>query len=173
MKCTVFAPLALILAPLSLAGCESKEAPATSDTPTADAPVAQPGERANAAEGIAITDARLVLPAVKGNPGAVYFTLHNDSANDETIGGAAVKGAASAMIHQSTMTNGMSEMHEMAHAVVPAHGTLAFAPGGLHVMAMDLDDALAKGGTAEVTLDFENGDKAVFPAEILAAGDAR
>jgi hypothetical protein len=38
---------------------------------------------------------------------------------------------------------------------------------------MDLDETLAKGGTAEVTLDFENGDKAVFPAEILAAGDAR
>lgn len=173
MKSTVFAPLALVLGTLSLAGCESKEAPATSDTPTADAPVAQPGERAEAPEGIAITEARLVLPAVKGNPGAVYFTLHNDSASDQTIEGAEVKGAASAMIHQSTMTNGMSEMRHMAQAVVPAHGMLAFAPGGLHVMAMELDDTLAKGGTTDVTLDFANGDKAVFPAEILAAGDAR
>ncbi len=160
MKSTVLAPLALALGALVLAGCESKEASA-------------PSEAAKAPEGISITDARLVLPAVKGNPGAVYFTVHNDSASAETIGGAEVTGAGSAMIHQSTTANGMSEMHAMGQIAIPAQGTLAFAPGGLHVMALDLDDALAKGGTTDVTLTFENGDKAVFPAEILAAGDAR
>jgi periplasmic copper chaperone A len=160
MKSTVLAPLALALGTLVLAGCEGKQAPAA-------------GERADAPEGISITDARLVLPAVKGNPGAVYFTVHNDSASAETIGGAEVKGAKSAMIHQSTMTDGMSEMHAMGQVAVPANGTLAFAPSGLHVMAMDLDDTLAKGGTTDVTLSFESGEKAVFPAEILAAGDAR
>ena len=64
-------------------------------------------------------------------------------------------------------------MHEMPGALVPAKGTLAFAPGGLHIMAVSLDDTLAKGGTTDVTLSFDSGDKAVFPAEILAAGDAR
>jgi copper(I)-binding protein len=77
------------------------------------------------------------------------------------------------MIHQSTTANGMSEMHAMGEVAVPARGSLSFAPGGLHVMAMDLDDKLAKGGTTDVTLDFAGGDKAVFPAEVLAAGDAR
>jgi copper(I)-binding protein len=160
MKSAVSAPLALVLGALVLAGCESKEAPAAA-------------EKAPAPEGISITDARLVLPAVKGNPGAVYFTVHNDSAGAETIGGAEVKGAKSAMSHQSTMANGMSEMRAMGQIAVPAKGMLAFEPGGLHVMAMDLDETLAKGGTTDVTLAFENGDKAVFPAEILAAGDAR
>jgi copper(I)-binding protein len=160
MKSIVLAPLALALGALALAGCESKEASA-------------PSEAANAPEGISISDARLVLPAVKGNPGAVYFTVHNDSAKLETIDAAAIKGAGSAMIHQSTMAGGMSEMHAMGQVAVPANGSLAFEPGGLHVMAMNLDAALAKGGTTEVTLAFESGDKAVFPAEILAAGDAR
>ena len=160
MKSVVFAPLALALGTLALAGCNDKQAPAA-------------GEQADAPEGISITDARLVLPAVKGNPGAVYFTVHNDSANNETIVGAEVKGAKEAMIHQSTMVAGMSEMHEMPGALVPTKGTLAFAPGGLHIMAVSLDDTLAKGGTTDVTLSFDSGDKAVFPAEILAAGDAR
>ena len=160
MKFAVSAPLALALGTLALAACDGQKAPAA-------------GEAAKAPEGISVSGGRLVLPAVKGNPGAVYFTLHNDSTGDEIIAGAAVKGARSAMIHQSTMANGMSEMHEMPHAVVPAKGVLAFAPGGLHVMAMDLDATLAKGGTTAVTLSFDNGDKAVFPAEILAAGDAR
>jgi copper(I)-binding protein len=64
-------------------------------------------------------------------------------------------------------------MHEMPQAKVPARGELAFAPGGFHVMAMELDDALAKGGATDVTLRFDDGETAVFPAEILAAGDAR
>ena len=40
-------------------------------------------------------------------------------------------------------------------------------------MAMDLDATLAKGSTTDVTLSFASGEKAVFPGEILAAGDAR
>nr|WP_166176648.1 copper chaperone PCu(A)C [Altererythrobacter segetis] len=160
MKSVILAPLALVLATLMLAGCESRQAPAAD-------------ESANAAKPISITDARLVLPAVKGNPGAVYFTVHNDSTKDVTVTGAEVEGAKEAMIHQSTMVGGMSEMHEMPDALVPARGTLAFAPGGFHVMAVDLDDTLAKGGTTEVTLTFGSGEKAVFPAEVLAAGDAR
>jgi copper(I)-binding protein len=160
MKSAVSASLALVLGTLALAACESRQAPVA-------------GEQAEAPEGISVTDARLVLPAVRGNPGAVYFTVHNDSASDETIAAAEVKGAGEAMIHQSTNVAGMAEMHEMPGALVPAKGTLAFAPGGLHVMAVNLDDSLAKGGTTDVTLSFDSGDNAVFPAEILAAGDAR
>lgn len=160
MKSTVLAPLAIALAAFSLSGCGSQ--------PKAAAP-----SQANAPEGISISDARLVLPAVKGNPGAVYFTVHNDSASATTIRSAEVKGAKSAMIHQTEMADGMSEMHAMPTVAVPAKGDLAFEPAGLHVMAMDLDDTLAKGATTDVTLTFGSGDKAVFPAEIVAAGDAR
>jgi copper(I)-binding protein len=160
MKTAVFAPLALVLGMLALAACDSQPQQAAA-RPNSQAP-----------EGVSITDARLVLPAVKGNPGAVYFTVHNDSSNPETISGAAVKGAKSAMIHRSAMAYGVASMDMVPQVTVPASGTLAFEPGGLHVMAMELDDSLAKGGTAEVSLTF-GSNRADFPAEILAAGDAR
>jgi copper(I)-binding protein len=160
MKPAVLAPLALALGTLALAACQSKHEAAAGDV--ADAP-----------GGISISDARLVLPAVKGNPGAVYFTVHNDSASDRTIGDVEVKGAQSAMIHQTTNANGMSEMHAMPQAKVPAGGVLTLAPGGFHVMAMDLDNSVTKGGTTDIALSFDDGEKAVFPAEVLAAGDAR
>ena len=111
MKSVVFAPLALALGTLALAGCGGNHEPAA-------------GEQADVPGGISISDARLVLPAVRGNPGALYFTVHNDSASDRTIGDVAVKGAQSAMIHETTRTNGMSEMHEMPQAKVPARGVL-------------------------------------------------
>lgn len=160
MKSAVFAPLALVLGALALAGCGSKPQPAAK-------------EPANAPGGIIASDGRLMLPAVKGNPGAVYFTLHNTTANAVTIDSAEVEGAQSSMIHQTETTNGVAGMHAMPTVAVPPGGVLAFKPGGLHVMAMDLDTTLAKGATTEVTLTFDSGGKASFPAEILAAGDAR
>jgi copper(I)-binding protein len=163
MKNAIVAPVALVLMTLALGACDSqpqKAAPARNARP--DAP-----------EGITITDGRLVLPAVKGNPGAVYFTVHNDSATAATITGATVKGAKDAMIHRMTMANGVASMDMVSQIDVPAMGMLEFKPGGLHVMAMDLDDTLAKGGTTDVWLTFAGGTRADFPVEVLAAGDAR
>lgn len=154
---------ALALGTIGLAACGSGQQPA--GKPAAAA-------KPNAPEGIAITDGRLVLPAVKGNPGAVYFTVHNDSDSPATIKAAQVEGADSAMMHQTTIVGGHADMAEMMQADVPAKGELVFQPGGRHVMAMHLADTLAPGGTTDVTLNFANGDKATFPAEILAAGNA-
>ncbi len=120
-----------------------------------------------------MTDGRLVLPAVKGNPGAVYFTIANGSDAPVTISGAFVAGAKSAMMHQTVMAGGMSKMDDMADAVVDKGTTLAFAPGGKHIMAMELEDALQPGDTTDVTLTFSSGDKVTFPALVKAAGDAR
>ena len=46
-----------------------------------------------------ITNARLVLPPVAGNPAAVYFDLANDGDRGVALNRAAVKGAKSAMFH--------------------------------------------------------------------------
>jgi len=160
MKTVIFAPFALAIASLGLAACDSEQKPAANARPSAP-------------EGISITDGRLVLPAVKGNPGAVYFTVHNDSDSQVMIRAAAVTGAKSAVIHQMGTWDRQPSMDELMQIGVPARGELVFKPGDLHVMAMDLDDTLAAGGNTEVTLTFAGGDKASFPAEVLAAGDAR
>lgn len=162
MKTAILAPLALLLATVGLGACDSQQKQTV-------APAVKP----SAPEGITISDGRLVLPAVKGNPGAVYFTAHNDSASVETITGAVVKGAQGAMMHQTTVTNGVSSMDMVSKVAVPAMGELVLKPGGLHLMAMDLDDSVQKGGTTVVTLDFASGEQAEFPVEVLAAGDAR
>lgn len=159
--------LALVPVSLCLAACGSGTADAPDAVTTAEAMAAAP----DAPEGIAIADGRLLLPAVAGNPGAVYFTIANTGENDRVIAGVHVEGAGSAMLHMSMETDGRSTMQHMAEVPVPRDGEVAFAPGGLHVMAMDLGETLAVGGTAEVTLTFVGGDKASFPAEIRGPGD--
>jgi copper(I)-binding protein len=160
MKTTIFPAIALTLGTLGLAACGEDPQPA------ADA-------ASNTPEGVSVTDGRLVLPAVEGNPGAVYFTVQNDSDGQHMIRTVDVEGASSAVIHQMGTWNNQPSMDEVMQIGVPANGTLEFKPGDLHVMAMELDETLAAGGTTEVTLHFMRGEKATFPAEILAAGDER
>jgi copper(I)-binding protein len=160
MKITIFPAMALAFGTLGLAACGEDPQPAAE--PTSEAP-----------EGVSVTDARLVLPAVGGNPGAVYFTVHNDSDSQTMIRTVDVEGASSAVIHQMGTWNNQPSMDEVMQIGVPANGMLEFKPGDLHVMAMELDETLAPGGTTEVTLHFMRGEKAKFPAEILAAGDER
>lgn len=164
MKSSLLAACALALSGLTLAACGSE-----SSQPTQDASEAAP----EAPAGIVVNDGRLVLPAVAGNPGAVYFDVVNDGEADAAVVAAEVQGAGSTMLHATVEEGGMASMKHMTEFPVAKGATLKFAPGGNHVMAMDLADTLKPGGTTEVTLTFASGDKASFPATILAAGEAR
>ena len=127
----------------------------------------------DAPEGISVSNARMMLPPVSGNPAAIYFDLANASERAMTIRGASVQGAGSAMLHTSAEYNFETVMQEVFQQPVPAGEAISFEPGGLHVMANDLADTLSPGGQTEVTLTFAGGDKISFPAEIRAAGEER
>lgn len=160
MKSGILASAALAISTICLAGCGEQ-----SSTTTEAAPDAKPG--------VTVTNGRLVLPAVKGNPGVVYFDLAYEGDDPAVLRAAAVQGAGSAMIHETFENDGQMTMEEALPINLKKGETVKFEPGGKHVMAMDLDDTLAPGGTAEVTLTFLGGDKLTFPATILAAGEAR
>ena len=152
MKRAIWMAAALGLAAAGLAGCS--EAP-------------DPAEAApEGPEGISVTDARLMLPAVAGNPGAVYFEVKNAGDKNRVIRAVSVAGAGSTAMHSAAM-------EELAQIPVPPGEGAKLTPGERHVMAMDLADTVIAGGTAEVTLTFVGGDKLSFPAEVRAAGDER
>ena len=61
------------------------------------------------------------------------------------------------MIHKSEMENGVMKMrHQPDGVVIPAGATVAFEPGGLHLMFVGLKSSLKEGEKADVTLHFEN-----------------
>ena len=126
----------------------------------------------DAPEGVTVSDGWMALPAVSGNPAAVYFKLENSGDRNRMIRAAFVDGAESAMLHQMGEWNLEPSMDELMQLDVPAGETIAFEPGSYHVMAMNPADTLEVGGETEVTLTFVGGDKVSFPVEIRAAGDA-
>lgn len=146
---------ALALAVTAIAATACSEAPEQEAQTAPEAP-----------DGIAVTNGRLMLPAVAGNPGAVYFDVANSGERNMVIRAVDVQGAGSAMMHTG-------DMEEMSQVMVPPGETVKFAPGEQHVMAMDLADTVTAGGQAEVTVTFVGGDKVSIPAEVRAAGDER
>ncbi len=147
-----------LLAATALAGCSGGSAPdAAKESQTADV---------DAKPGIAVSDGRLVLPAVSGNPAAAYFTIANQSDKAATLAAVHIDGAAKAEMHQ---TSGGS-MAPVDKVDLQSGAEVKFAPGGMHVMAFEPGDTLAAGGTAEMTLTFDGGDKISVPLAVEAAG---
>jgi copper(I)-binding protein len=120
----------------------------------------------DAKPGLSISAAKLVLPAVSGNPAAAYLTLSNGGDKPAEVAGVHIAGAENTEIHQ---TSGGS-MNLLESPQVPAKGTLEFAPGGNHVMVFGLDDSLKANTASEVTVTFSDGDKISAPIWIEAPG---
>ena len=97
------------------------------------------------------------LPA--GLPAGGYFTLHNAGAQDAVLTGASSPACGMVMLHMSKDEGGMSQMMMVDSVTVPAHGEIAFKPGGYHLMCMKPTAAMTPGATISVTLDFAGASK--------------
>lgn len=154
-----FMALALATGTLSLAAC--------GETPT-EAPGAETD-----IPGMKISNARMVLAPVAGNPAAIYFDLAYEGDRGVALNRAEVKGAKSAMFHDYGEYDFKVQMMEMLPVPLKKGDTVTFEPGGKHLMAMDVDPALKAGGTTEATIIVSGGKRHTFPVEIRAAGDER
>lgn len=156
-------PLAVLMA--ALAACGPKAAPAPTETATAQsAPETKPG--------LALSGGKLILPAVKGNPGAGYFTLTNGSAKPVTVAAIDVAGAGMTMLHETIQKDGHSTMVMLDSPQVQPGQSLVLAPGGKHLMVDAVPATATVGGTIELTITFADGDKLSAPLAILPPGGA-
>ena len=105
----------------------------------------------------------------QGIPSGGYFTLHNEGGEDVVLTGASSPACGSLMLHKSEAKGGMSSMHPVDQVDVPAGGSIAFAPGGYHLMCMQATSAIMPGGRVMVTLSFEDGGKLTVPFEVRNA----
>ena len=123
--------------------------------------------------GLVVTNARLLLPPVAGNPAAVYFDLKNDGTRAIAVRRADIADAKSTSMHDMMEYNREMTMADMGPLTVPLGETIKFEPGGKHVMAFDLSPELKAGGKTELTLTVAGGDKASFEVPVQAAGAER
>ena len=84
---------------------------------------------------------------------AVYMTLRNRGAADRLLRLASPL-AGRVELHQTSSEGGMMRMRQLPFAPVAAGGQLVAAPGGLHVMLLQLKRPLAAGEEFPLTLLF-------------------
>jgi copper(I)-binding protein len=87
---------------------------------------------------------------------AAYLTLSNSSARPERLLGVRCDCAAEVSAHQTLSEGGVMRMRSAGEVVVPAHGSVAFTPGALHLMVMGLKRAIKSGDTVAMTLTFDH-----------------
>ena len=114
--------------------------------------------------GVEVEEARITLPAVRGRPGAAYFTIR--TTRPVTLIGVSSPRVQRVELHES-MAAGMAPI---ASSPVPANGALVFAPGGRHAMLFGIDPALKVGDRATLVIRFEGAPAADVEAEVLGPG---
>jgi len=120
------------------------------------------------ASSLEVSDAWIrAMPA--GIPSGGYFTLHNASGKDVVLTGASTLACGSLMLHKSEMTGGMSSMHHVDEVGVPAGGSIAFAPGGYHLMCMQARPTIIPCAKVPVTLLFKDGSKLTVSFDVRNA----
>jgi copper(I)-binding protein len=97
------------------------------------------------------------LPAAV--PSGGYFTVHNGTDKTMTLTGAQSPACGTLMLHRSTNHGGRSMMEHVGGIAIAPGGTLAFAPGGLHLMCAHSTPILKPGTSVPVTLSFADGTK--------------
>lgn len=88
--------------------------------------------------------------------GAGYLTLTNEGSEPDRLIGATSTAARSLEVHEMSVDDGVMRMKPVAGGLeIPAGGTVALEPGGLHFMIMGLTKPLVEGERVPVTLTFE------------------
>lgn len=118
--------------------------------------LAGPGRAAPPADGLKASGAwmRFLLP---DRPVGGYFTLANQGDMPRMLVGAASPACGMVMLHKSDTSGGMDTMAMVPSVMVPAHGSVRFAPGGYHLMCDNPAAALRPGRTVTITLKFQDG----------------
>lgn len=130
----LFITLLLIL---PLAGCQS-----------------EPDRTPAMADGIHIEDP-WARPAAEGRMSAIYLTLTQHGEPADTLMGASSEVASLVEIHESyEAEDGLMGMRHVEQVPLPADESVRLEQGGLHIMLIQLQQALTPGDQVELTLHF-------------------
>lgn len=111
---------------------------------------------------VSVTNAWIrALPAHLPDGG--YFTIKNTGKANISLTGAETKVCGMLMLHKSSNDSGMSAMMDVQEITIPVGASVAFAPGGYHLMCMDPAAAIRPGAKVPVTLQFSDGTRTTVP----------
>lgn len=94
---------------------------------------------------------------------AMYMTISNSRSQAVQLTAVETVVAEVVELHQTENQNGLMRMRPVDTVEVPANGTVEFAPGGFHIMLIDITEQLEPGDSVTVTLVFNTGERVEVP----------
>ena len=89
--------------------------------------------------------------------GAIYLKIINSGENKDRLVAIDTPVAAKAHLHKTIADADMIKMRPVDNLVVKPGSTTILAPGGMHIMLMQISEPLKKGRSFPLTLHFETG----------------
>lgn len=113
-----------------------------------------------AAEDYFVDDMHVMLPWARATPptattGAGYMEVMNHGTEPERLLSAAAEVSEAVELHEHVQDGDMMRMVHVDAVEIPPGETVAFEPGGLHIMFIGLHAPLAEGAEFPLTLEFE------------------
>jgi periplasmic copper chaperone A len=103
--------------------------------------------------------------------GGGYLTIENKGTVPDRLIGSSSDAAGKVEVHEMTMNNGVMTMRPLEKGVTIEPGkTVKLAPGGFHLMLMDLKAPLKQGDKLPITLEFEKAGKVQVSLDVQAVG---
>ncbi len=88
---------------------------------------------------------------------AGYMALRNNTSRPQVLVAASSSGFESAMIHRTTVKDGIAGMVHLSQIGLPPNAKLIFAPGGYHLMLTNPKRTLRAGDSVVINLEFRGG----------------
>lgn len=103
--------------------------------------------------------------------GGGFLTIENKGSSPDKLVGISADVAGKVEVHQMSTDNGVMKMRPVEGGLTIGPGkTVKLAPGGLHLMMMDLKSPLKQGEKLPVTLQFEKAGKVQITLDVQAVG---
>ena len=109
----------------------------------------------HASENVNVKDAWVRLPPPGAEIGVAYLTL--EAKQRTTLTSAKSPAAASVEVHTMSMNKGVMQMRQLPSLPLEAGKPVKLAPGGLHLMLVNLKQPLKAGDSVQLDLNFSPG----------------
>ncbi|KPK63592.1 MAG: hypothetical protein AMS21_06610 [Gemmatimonas sp. SG8_38_2] len=119
---------------------------------------------------IEVSQVYVTEPAM-GERAALYFTVVNRTANDDELIAVSTPIANVVEIHRTVQQGGSVRMEPVTSLTLPGSGELRFAPGGYHVMLLEILESFTAGDYIDATLHFRYAGEIAVRGEVLKYAD--
>jgi periplasmic copper chaperone A len=103
--------------------------------------------------------------------GGGYLTIENKGSVPDRLIGGSTDVAGKLQVHEMAVNNGVMTMRPLDNGLTVEPGkTVKLAPGGYHLMLLDLKNPLKQGDKLPITLEFEKAGKVKLSLDVQGVG---